>query len=373
MAECIQCLMDSSQIESVRIDKNGSCNQCLNFEKNLATRTTNGPEGILKLLEIAAKNRQKHLGREYDSILGISGGVDSCFLAAASVSNGFKPLLVHVDNGWNSPIAVANIELVVDALDLDLVTYVLDWEEFSNLQKAFLKASVPDGEIPTDFAIQALLWRAAREHGIKTILTGMNYLTESGHIPDWAYGHSDWRYIKGINRKFGLIPLSRYPKMTLFDLFRFTYISRIKRVSILNYLDYNRLDAENYLVKSFDWNKYEGKHSESIYTKFYQEFILPSKFGIDKRILHLSDLIRAGQLTKIEAKVVLQKNLLTSHYQNRSDAKYVMKRLKFTATEFEAMLDTENKKFSDFPNNSKYINLIRSIINNLRRFKLYPH
>ena len=372
MTECSQCLMDSKYIKSVSINPDGKCSQCVEFKKNLPIRTTTGDKGKRAIQRIAASNGKKHHLRKYDSILGISGGVDSCYLALTAVSYGFKPLLIHIDNGWNSPLAVSNIEKVVDTLGLDLVTYVLDWEEFSNLQRAFLKASTPDGEIPTDFAIQALLWRAAQEFNVKTILTGMNYLTESGHIPDWAYGHSDWRYINSINRRFGDIPLRKYPKMTLFDLFKYTYILRIKRISILNYIEYNRLEAEMSLVKTFGWEKYEGKHSESIYTKFYQEYLLPTKFGIDKRILHLSDLIRAGQITKGDAKNLLDKNPASSNTSLRNSIRYVLKRLRFDEVEFMSILSSGNKRYLDYPNNSKYVYMVRHFIHFLRRLKLYP-
>jgi len=364
--------MDSKYITSVSIHPDGNCSQCVEFEKNLPTRTTAGDEGKLALQRIAAINSKKHHLQKYDSILGISGGVDSCYLALTAKTYGFRPLLIHIDNGWNSSLAVSNIEKVVDTLGFDLVTYVLDWEEFSNLQRAFLKAATPDGEIPTDFAIQALLWRAAREFNVKTILTGMNYLTESGHIPDWAYGHSDWRYISSINRRFGDTPLRKYPKMTLFDLFKYTYILRIKRISILNYIEYNRFEAEMLLVKTLGWEKYEGKHSESIYTKFYQEYLLPTKFGIDKRILHLSDLIRAGQITKGDAKNLLEKNPASSNASLRNTIRYVLKRLRFDEVEFMSILSSENKKYSDYPNNSKYVYTIRHFIHVLRRLKLYP-
>jgi N-acetyl sugar amidotransferase len=365
--------MDSARTKSIQIHPDGKCNQCVEFTKSLAFRTISGHEGKLALERIVAKNRKKHNLGKYDSVLGISGGVDSCYLALAAVSHGFKPLLIHIDNGWNTPLAVSNIEKVVDSLGLDLVTYVLDWEEFSNLQKAFLKASTPDGEIPTDFAIQALLWRAAQDYKVKTILTGMNYLTESGHIPDWSYGHSDWRYVKAISKTFSSVPLKKYPKMSLFDLFKYTYILRIKRVSILNYLEYNRVNAEKTLFETIGWEKYDGKHSESIYTKFYQEYLLPTKFGIDKRVLHLSDLIRAGQLTKNEAKVLLEKEFFSSSASKKNSIKYVLKRLNIDNKEFDDLLRSENKGYSDYPNNSRYVNIVRSFIRQLRRSKLYPY
>jgi hypothetical protein len=262
---------------------------------------------------------------------------------------------------------------LVDGLNLDLVTYVLDFEEFSSLQRAFLKASVPDGEIPTDFAIQVLLWKAAQEHDVKTILTGMNYLTESGHIPEWSYGHSDWKYINAINEAFGDRPLKSYPKMTLPDLFKFTYLRNIKRVSMLNYLDYDRVAAEKVLVENYDWEKYVGKHNESTYTKFYQEILLPSKFGIDKRILHLSDLIRANQMTKVQAKKILSKDFSSSVSKERILIKYILKRLKLSEREFQVIMNNEKRLYNDFPNNSRYVSAIRGIIQILRKFKMYPH
>lgn len=373
MAECIKCLMDTEFGGSIRIDRNGLCNQCIDFVKNVRNRTKSGSEGEQAIRKIVINNRQRHPNKEYDCILGISGGVDSCFLAHTALELGFKPLLIHVDNGWNTPTSVGNIEKIVDGLNLDLVTYVLDFEEFSSLQRAFLKASVPDGEIPTDFAIQVLLWKAAREHKVKTILTGMNYLTESGHIPEWSYGHSDWKYINAINEAFGDRPLKSYPKMTLPDLFKFTYLRKIKRVSILNYLDYDRAAAEKVLVENYDWEKYGGKHNESTYTKFYQEILLPSKFGIDKRNLHLSDLIRANQMTKVQAKEILSKDFSNSASKERILIKYILKRLMLSEREFEVIMKSKKRLYSDFPNNSRYVSVIRGIIQILRKFKMYPH
>ncbi len=202
----------------------------------------------------------------------------------------------------NPELAVRNIERVLRKLDIDLFTKVLDWEEFRDLQISFLKASTPDGEVPTDHASVATLWGEATRRGIGYVISGMNFSTESIGVPDWTYGHSDWRYIKDVHRQFGTVKLKTFPHFTLPYLALYVNgIRRVRTVSILNYIDYRKDQAMDLLQRELGWQYYGGKHHESTYTRFYQGYVLPRKFGVDKRYGHLSDLVKAGQLTRAEA------------------------------------------------------------------------
>jgi hypothetical protein len=304
-------------------------------------------------------------------LVGVSGGVDSTYVAYLAKINGLRPLAVHFDNGWNSELAVSNIQRVLNHLNIDLVTHVVDWDEFRDLQLSFLKASVPDGEIPTDHGINALLWRQASKYDIKYILSGMNFATESIFVPSWSYGHSDWKYIRSIHRRFGRKKLNSFPHFGFFYLLYVNLIKRVRIVSLLNYVDYNKNETKAFLGKELGWIDYGGKHFESIYTRFFQGVVLPQKFGIDKRIGHLSDLINAHQISKIEAKEELASATYDPNLQLQ-DRIYVIKKLGLTEVEFQNLMESKVKSFCDYPNSYSFIQFLRSFVNVLRRLDLYP-
>jgi hypothetical protein len=251
-----------------------------------------------------------------------------------------------------------------------LYTYVIDWPTFKDLQLSFLKASTPDGEIPTDHAINALLFREANKRGIKFIINGMNFATESMAVPSWSYGHSDWKYIKAIHKKFGSKSLKKYPKYSFLDLTYWTFIKRINVVSILNYIEYNKDEVMKILEEKLDWVYYGGKHYESVYTRFYQGYILPEKFNIDKRIGHLSDLIRSGQINRKEAlhkldEPIYDENLL------KQDKAFVIKKFKLSVDEFDKLIQLPVKSYKDYPNSAKTVNKVKTFVNTLRQKGLY--
>jgi len=206
----------------------------------------------------------------YDCIIGVSGGVDSSYVAYVVRQLGLRPLAVHLDNGWDSELAVSNIKNFLNKLDIDLYTHVLDWEEFKQLQIAFLEASTPDSEVPTDHAIMAVLYKEAAKRNIQYIILGVNTVTEAIHAPRWSYGHNDWRYIKSVNRLFGKIKLKRFPHFSLFNLIYYSIIKRIKIVRILDFVNYKKQEAMRILQDELYWKPYGGKHYESIYTRFFQ-------------------------------------------------------------------------------------------------------
>jgi N-acetyl sugar amidotransferase len=342
---CTRCVMDTSDPE-IGFDDAGVCSHCHYRDEVLMPRIPEGDEAGRQLQVLAEQIRQAGRGKPYDCVIGVSGGVDSTFVAYKVRELGLRPLAVHLDNGWDSELAVKNIESTLRVLGIDLHTHVLDWDEFRDLQLAFLRASTPDSEIPTDHAILALLFREARRHGLKYILSGVNARTES-HLPAaWSSGHADWRYIHSIHRRFGTRPLRTFPHLNWREMR--TYPARFQLVDVLNYMDYVKKDALQVLERELGWKYYGGKHYESIYTRFYQGYILPRKFGFDKRRTHYSSLICAGEMTRGEALEALREEPYPAALQ-AEDREYVIKKLGLTPAEFEAIMALPPKTFWDYP------------------------
>lgn len=369
---CTRCIMDTVADRHITFDDRGLCHHCIRYDRLVPSRVLRGEAGRRALDALVARIKRAGRGREYDCIIGVSGGVDSTYVAYLVKQHGLRALALHLDNGWNSELAVKNIERVLNRLGIDLYTNVLDWEEFRDLQVAFLKASTPDGEIPTDHAIVALLWGEAARRGVRFIVSGMNFATESISVPDWSYGHSDWRYIKDVHRRFGTVPLKTFPHFTLpYLLFYVNGIRRVRTVSILNYVDYRKEDAMAVLQNELGWEYYGSKHHESIYTRFYQGHVLPKKFGVDKRYGHLSDLIKAGQMTRAQALEEIKKPPYPEDVQQQ-DVEYACKKLGFTARQWQDIMNAEVKSFRDYKNSFAQVELMRSSINVLRGSGLYP-
>ena len=246
---CVQCVMDTTDPD-IQFDEQGICNHCKNYETVIDSRVFTGQEGKDKLDRMVTAMKKAGKNKSYDCLIGVSGGVDSTYTAYLVKQMGLRPLAVHFDNGWNSELAVSNIEKVLKKLDIDLYTHVVNWNEFKALQISFLKASTPDGEIPTDHAINALLFRQAAKHNIKYIISGLNFSTESIMPKAWSYGHMDWPYIKGIYKQFGKnLKLSTYPYISWSKLFYYTFFKGIRSFSMLNYIDYS--DFLFHLQKGF--------------------------------------------------------------------------------------------------------------------------
>lgn len=357
--------MTSEVDPGLRLSAEGTCQHCERYDRLIGSRVVRGAAGRAILQSRIDRIKQEGRGKTYDCVIGVSGGTDSTYVAYISKQLGLRPLAVHFDNGWNSELAVTNIRQVLELLDIDLETYVVNWPEFRDLQLAFLRASTPDGEIPSDHAIQATLWRAARSVGTKTIISGMNFATESISIPNWAYGHSDWRYIKDVHRRFGQQEIPSYPHFSLPYLL---YINArgARTLSILNYIDYNKDEAQSVISSELGWRDYGGKHHESIYTRFFQGVILPTKFGIDKRYGHFSDLINAGQLDRDEALDLLKAPTYDPELQ-RQDRVYVLKKLGLSDAEFDAIMTTPPRSFRDFKNSFEVVQVMRRTVNLLRR------
>ncbi len=364
---CSVSVMDTIADPDISFDERGISHYYYEYQERAKNRLFNSDP--TKLNDIVAKIKRAGAGKDYDCLIGVSGGVDSTYVAYLTRELGLRPLAVHFDNGWNSELAVKNIENILNKLGIDLYTYVIDWQEFKSLQLAFLKASTPDAEIPTDHAIFALLFKIASEKNIKYILNGNNFATESVMPRTWSYGHIDWKYVKAINRRFGSSRLDTYPKLTPLHFFYYTLLKRIRIVSILNYVSYRKQDAMELLQNKLGWKYYGGKHYESIYTRFFQGYILPVKFRIDKRKAHLSTLIFSGQMTREQALAELQHPAYPKELF-KDDYEFVLKKLSLSEAEFAEVMALSPKTFRDYPNSSDYMTLMRNGLNYLRRRKI---
>jgi len=343
------------------------CNHCHEYDRRAQQELFSKQVRDAKVHALVDEIKRAGRNHDYDGVIGVSGGVDSTMVAYEVKRLGLRPLALHVDNGWNSELAVNNIELAMKKLGIDLHTIVLDWEEFKALQLAFLKASTPDAEIPTDHAISTILARMARKTRVQYVISGVNTRTET-HIPAaWSQGHSDWRYIKSVHRQFGAVPLRTYPHMGYLESRRFAN----DVVELLNYLDYSRMEAMRLLQEDLGWKYYGGKHYESIYTRFYQGYILPRKFGYDKRRGHLSSLICSGEVTSEQALRELQSDAYPRDIQE-ADREYVVKKLGITDEIFEGIMTAAPRSYWDYPSYgriaySKPYRIARSIYRFARR------
>lgn len=366
---CKRCVIDST-VPDVEFDTEGICNHCHVYDE-IDERYRDKEKLSLEFKNVIQKIKSAGKSKKYDCIVGLSGGVDSSFTLLKAIDLGLRPLVVHFDNGWNSDKAIKNIKKMLSILNVDLFTYVIDWEEFRDLQLSFLRASVSDAEIPTDIAIKSVLYSTASKHGIKYILySGSNHKTE-GRIPrDWTY--MDGKYIKSVHKKFGeLKRLKSYPNYTLRNLFFFHVIKRIKLVRLFNYFEFNNTEALKELETRLGWEYYGGKHYESIYTKFFQSYILPVKHSIDKRIVHYSALIRSGQLSRSEALIRLQSKPYDIESIER-DKQYIIKKLEISLDDFDKIIAQEPKSYKDYDTYDTFRSKLMPLIRVLKQYKLWP-
>lgn len=361
---CTKCVMDTSD-KDIFFDEQGVCNHCASAQKvldNVAKKVAD-----FDVQSYVEKVKREGKGKQYDCIVGISGGVDSCYCIYLAKKYGLRPLAVHIDNGWNSEVSVQNVKKLLESMDVDLYTYEVNWQEFRELQLAFLRSSTPDSEIPTDQMIMPVLGMVAHKYGVKTIWTGANETSESILPASWSHGHKDWKYVKSVYKQFGKGRLKSYPYFNRWDLIYF-YL-KFEWFDILNYIDYNKEEAKRMLIEKFDWNDYGGKHHESFYTKFYQTYILPVKFGFDKRRMHASSLINAGQMTREEA----LKELETLPYDEKSiesDIEYFINKMEITREEFDDIMQKPTKSFWDYPNyETDFIGRLQDKVRDIRNGK----
>ncbi|MBI2722902.1 MAG: N-acetyl sugar amidotransferase [Bacteroidetes bacterium] len=322
----------------ISFDENGVCNFCHEYEQ-LAKETVDRPRGIRykELEDVVTILKEEGKTQQYDCLLGLSGGVDSSYMALVAKDHGLKPLVVHFDNGWNSEIANRNIEGVLRYCDFDLFTYVIDWNEFKDLQMAYIKASVLDIEVPTDQLIFASLFKIAKEKNIKSILSGNNIRTEGILPADWCYENKlDFINLYNINKKFGKNDLKNFPRLRLGDKARYKK-QGFKLVSILDKVDFDLKEVTERLIKDTGFKPFPGKHHESIFTRFYQGYILPRKFNVDKRKAHLSSLINSGNISREDALAELKKPTYDLDEQQK-DLDYALKKFDLSPEQFDKIM-----------------------------------
>lgn len=352
--------MDTTD-QNIHFDEEGVCNHCKDYQKKIIGRLFQGSEGKKKIESFIRKIKKEGINKKYDCIIGLSGGVDSTYLAyLAKEEFGLKPLVVHLDNGWNSKIATKNINKVVKKLELDLFTYVINWEEFKDLQLAYLKASVLDIEALTDHAIKAALYKKANDEGIKYILSGVNLSTE-GVIPfSWRYNKGDSKNIISIHKKYGKLPIETFPMLTILQRINYQFFKGIREIEVLNYVDYNKKKVKQKIIDELGWEDYGSKHGESVFTKFYQDYILPKKFGINKKRAHLSSLICSGQISREMALEEIENSIKDSG-ELKFEKEYVLRKLGLSREEFDKLMALPVKSHHDYPNNDKLFRNLRKI------------
>jgi len=306
-----------------------------------------GEAGLYKLQMIIEEIKLAGRKQKYDCILGVSGGVDSTYLALKAKELGLNVLCVHFDNGWNSELSVKNIENIVTKLNFDLETYVINWDEFKDLQLAYFKANVVDIEAVTYHAIIGTIYRMAAKNNIKYILSGNNVVTESIMPQNWVFNKLDHVNITDIHKKNGTLPLKSYPIFNNNKKNYYHYFKGIRIVDLLNTMPYLKKDIKQIIIRELDWKDYGGKHYESVFTRFYQGYILPEKFGIDKRKPHLSNLICSGQITREQALEELSKPIYNENTKI-ADKEFVLKKLGFSEKEFEDYINTPRREHTDY-------------------------
>lgn len=348
---CTRCVMDSSDPD-IKFDESGVCNHCHNFDNIAHDVWHPNLVGRRKLDQIVDQIKSEGEGLNYDCAIGLSGGVDSSYLAwVAKKELGLRPLAVHVDGGWNSELATRNIENIVRKLDIDLVTYVVDWEEMRDLQRAFLRSGLANQDVPQDHAFFAALYSNAQAHGLRYVLSGGNYATESVLPAEWAYNAMDLRHLEAIHKRFGEIRLKTFPRVNFFRYYFWNrYVKRMQVVRPLNYLPYVKNEAIALLERELAFKYYGGKHFESRFTKWQQLYFRPRKFGFDERRAYMASLILAGQMTREEAFAALAGDA-ENERQAEQDTGYILKKLGVSEEEFAQIMAAPSKTFRDYPSN----------------------
>jgi N-acetyl sugar amidotransferase len=346
---CIQCVMDTTD-PLIQFDRSGVCSHCRKYEAYLS-RVGDASARAAKLDAIVKGVQDRGRGRDYDCLMGLSGGVDSSYLAWFAVRHlGLRPLVVHVDAGWNSELAVNNIQNVVRSLSLDLHTVVVDWQEVRDIQRAYFLSGVANLDVAQDHAFIASLYRVARERKIRDILSGGNMQTESILPTAWGYDASDSTSLVDIHAKFGSRPLKTYPIMTnLQRFFVYPYWLRLRVHRPLEYIDYRKDAAKKVLLEELGWRDYGGKHFESVFTKFFQAHYLPVKFGYDKRLAHYSSLIVSGQLSRDQALADLALPLY-SEADLENDLTYWIKKLGLSRDKYDQVMRAAPVEYSEYRN-----------------------
>lgn len=349
---CSNCIMDTSD-PHITFDEKGECDYCQNFKSTILSEWKYGADRIDELMLVAEKIKKEGVGKDFDCIIGLSGGLDSSYTAhIAKTVMGLRPLLLHVDAGWNTDQAVANIEKLVDGLGLDLYTEVINWEEMKDLQLAFLKAQISDQDLPQDTAFFSALYKFANKHKIKYVLTGGNFSTECCREPEeWGgYPGIDNILIKDIHAKFGTKSLDTFPIVDILKYkILYKYIYKMDVFKPLNYVKFIKKEAEKTLNDLYGWEKFQHKHHESRFTRFYEDYWMPKKFGYEKRRAHFSSLIMTGQMNRDEALTRISNPEMSEDFLNK-EFEYVASKLGISKEELNIIFKGENKTYNNYRN-----------------------
>ncbi|MCT7601872.1 N-acetyl sugar amidotransferase [Aliarcobacter butzleri] len=364
---CTNCIMDTTDLH-ITFDENGECDYCQNFKNTILPEWKYGANRLDELMIIAEKIKKDGKNRDFDCIIGLSGGLDSSYTAyVAKNIMGLRPLLLHVDAGWNTDQAVENIEKLVDGLGLDLYTEVINWEEMKDLQLAFLKSQISDQDLPQDVAFFSGLYKFARKHNIKYVLTGGNHSTECCREPEeWGgYPGIDKTLVKDIHSKFGTKPLKTFPIVDILKYkILYKYIYKMEVFRPLNYVRYIKSEAEKTLNDLYGWKKFQHKHHESRFTRFYEDYWMPKKFGYEKRRAHFSSLIMTGQMTREEALKRISSPEMSEDFLDK-EFQYVANKLDITKEDLTEIFNGKNKTYNDYKNKRFLIGIGANIMRRL--------
>jgi N-acetyl sugar amidotransferase len=356
---CTNCIMDTTD-PHITFDERGWCDYCRNYHKSILPNWHTDEQGEMELMKIVDKIKKRGKGKDFDCIIGVSGGLDSSYTAYIIKEKlGLRPLVFHVDAGWNTQQAVGNIEKLLNGLGLELYTEVINWEEMKDLQVAFLRSQVADQDFPQDMAFFSALYKFAIKYKIKYVITGANYSTECCREPEeWGgYPGIDTILVNDIHKQFGKIPLKSFPMVDIltYKLY-YKYVLGMEIVKPLNYVPYIKQEAENLLKEKFGWEKFQHKHHESRFTRFYEDFWLPRKFGCEKRRAHLSSLVLTNQMTREDALKRISQPEMSEEFL-KHEFEYVANKLGLTVEELQALFDGKNKTFHDYKNKRTLIGL----------------
>ncbi|MBK9255862.1 MAG: N-acetyl sugar amidotransferase [Saprospiraceae bacterium] len=359
---CTKCVMDTSDPD-ISFDDKGVCIHCSNFENNQKNNWFRGEEGETRTANLVEEIKKEGVGKEYDCIIGLSGGVDSAYLAYWGWQYGLRMLAVHVDAGWNTEMAVKNIENICKKLKIDLITEVIDWDDMRAIQKAFFKSKVVNQDIPQDHAFFAALYKYSTKNNIRYVLNGYNISSESALPLAWRGNNAmDVVHLKAIYKKYGDKKISSYPFLQVWKMRLFYRIfHNLKIVSPLNLMDYNKNVALETLKKEVDFIDYGGKHHESVLTRFQQSYFLPTVYGYEKRRAHLASLIMSGQMAREEALKELEKPLYSSEVEKNNDIEYFIKKIGLSRSEFNQIMSTPPDSHDNFPNQDRFNEKLDSI------------
>lgn len=361
---CARCVYDD-RVPGITFDEAGVCSYCHSHDRLNADYPT-GEAGTRQLERIAEAVRAAGRGSKYDVVVGVSGGCDSSYLLARTVELGLRPLAVHFDNTWNSPIATQNIYNVLSHLGVELQTHVVNGREYDDLYRSFLYAGVKDVEAPTDIGLAATMYRAAEEHGIRYIFEGHSFRTEGIAPLGWIY--MDGRYIASVQHRFGTRPLETFPNMSMTDFLRWTAVRGIRRLRPLYLMDYRKDDAKQFLTTELGWQWYGGHHLENRFTAFWHTYFLPVRYGIDARQLGHAALVRSGQLSRDDALRELAEPVVA----DPEIVALVQKRLRLSDDQLRDIMAAPHRHYSDYPTYKRWFEILRPLFWALQRMDRVP-